>query len=474
MKNKPFIFLLTLSVLLCSNYSKAQFNVLPSYGNVGIYDLNPKSALSVNGGISFSENYPYIRTIRGRADTTGKQNTGLEIYSSYNGSDGASIILFSKAAKNNPGSTEVWSNGQNDEQALRILRRINNDSSTSLLSLKNNGRLGIGDNWPDEMLSVNGNIAFSKDYPFIRTIRGRSDTTGKQNTGLEIYSSYNGSDGASIILLSKAAKNNPGSTEIWSNGHSDAQAFRILRQISKDSSSSLLSLKNSGKLGIGDNWPDEVLTVNGNIAFSKGYTNIRTIRGRSDSTGAQNTGLEIYSSYNGSDGSALLLFSNASQYNPGSTEIWSCGSEKNQALRVSRRVNTDSSATLFKIENSGKVIIGNDINSNTAYNYGLYVEKGILTEKLRVANKKDAVNWADFVFKKEYNLMSLYELESYIKKHNHLPEIPTADEVAKYGIDVASMDAKLLQKVEELTLHVIRLQKEIDELKKNQQTRSKK
>lgn len=367
MENKPLILLATLSLLLCAGYSKAQLNILPPNGNVGINDANPKSTLSINGNLSFTENYPYIRTIRGRADSIGKQNMGLEIYSSYNGSDGASLILLSKAAKNNAGSAEIWSNGQQDGQAFRIQRRVADDSLTFLLSLKNNGRLGIGDDNPDEILSINGNIAFSKNYEHIRTIRGRSDTTGLQNTGMEIYSSYNGSDG-----------------------------------------------------------------------------------------------------------SALLLFSNASQYHPGSAEIWSVGADNNQAFNVMRRVNKDSSASLLRVENNGKVIIGNNVNSNTGYNYGLYVERGVLTEKLRVANRKDPVNWADFVFKKDYSLISLYELEAYVQKHCHLPEIPTAEEVAKDGIDVVSMDAKLLQKVEELTLYVIQLQKEIDSLKKDRKVSTKK
>lgn len=98
--------------------------------------------------------------------------------------------------------------------------------------------------------------------------------------------------------------------------------------------------------------------------------------------------------------------------------------------------------------------------------YMLYVGQGILTEKLKVANSTDAMNWSDFVFNKEYKLRSLYDVESYINTNKHLPEIPSAKEVAADGIDVASIDAKLLQKIEELTLYVIQQQKEIDELKK--------
>lgn len=70
--------------------------------------------------------------------------------------------------------------------------------------------------------------------------------------------------------------------------------------------------------------------------------------------------------------------------------------------------------------------------------------------------------WADYVFKPDYKLMPLDELEGFIKANNHLPNIPTEAEVKTDGINVAEMNAKLLQKVEELTLYVIEQQKRID------------
>ena len=75
--------------------------------------------------------------------------------------------------------------------------------------------------------------------------------------------------------------------------------------------------------------------------------------------------------------------------------------------------------------------------------------------------------WSDFVFDEDYRLPSLYELEKYVTTNRHLPDIPSAKEVEDNGVDLCEMNAKLLQKVEELTLYVIDLQKQIDELKKN-------
>lgn len=111
------------------------------------------------------------------------------------------------------------------------------------------------------------------------------------------------------------------------------------------------------------------------------------------------------------------------------------------------------------------VVIG-DVPIPTINNYKLYVGKGILTEKLKIALSSDAVNWSDFVFDENYKLASLTEIESYIKVNHHLPEIPSAEEIYKNGLDVAQMDAKLLQKIEELTLHLIEMEKKNNELEK--------
>lgn len=74
--------------------------------------------------------------------------------------------------------------------------------------------------------------------------------------------------------------------------------------------------------------------------------------------------------------------------------------------------------------------------------------------------------WADFVFDSDYKLKSLHELEGFIEANNHLPDMPSEQEVLKNGINLAEMNAKLLQKIEELTLYVIEQQKEIENLKK--------
>ncbi|MDD6209215.1 MAG: hypothetical protein PUB21_01250 [Bacteroidales bacterium] len=73
-------------------------------------------------------------------------------------------------------------------------------------------------------------------------------------------------------------------------------------------------------------------------------------------------------------------------------------------------------------------------------------------------------SWADYVFDKDYQLPSLAEVENHIKEHQHLPEIPSAAEVGENGVNLAEMNVKLLQKVEELTLYIIQQEKRISSL----------
>ncbi|MBI4946507.1 MAG: hypothetical protein HY840_08915 [Bacteroidetes bacterium] len=113
---------------------------------------------------------------------------------------------------------------------------------------------------------------------------------------------------------------------------------------------------------------------------------------------------------------------------------------------------------------TGKVSIGVP-GDKLVGNYRLYVADGIITGRCRVADISTA-DWSDYVFAKDYALLPIYELERFVKKNKHLPDVPSASEVSKTGIDVAQMDALLLKKIEELTLYTIELQKQIDELKK--------
>lgn len=114
---------------------------------------------------------------------------------------------------------------------------------------------------------------------------------------------------------------------------------------------------------------------------------------------------------------------------------------------------------------SDKVLIGDDITSSIDQSpYKLYVKGGILTDKVRVETHSQ---WPDYVFAEDYDLMSLNVLAKYVGDNKHLPGVPSASDVEDNGIELSEMSAVLLQKVEELTLYVIELKKENEELRKD-------
>lgn len=103
-------------------------------------------------------------------------------------------------------------------------------------------------------------------------------------------------------------------------------------------------------------------------------------------------------------------------------------------------------------------------NVATPVGYKLFVEQGILTEKVKVAVASSPA-WADYVFASDYNLKPLSEVEKFIEQNNHLPNIPSAAELVNEGLDLGKMQALQMEKIEELTLYLIEMKKEIEVLK---------
>lgn len=122
--------------------------------------------------------------------------------------------------------------------------------------------------------------------------------------------------------------------------------------------------------------------------------------------------------------------------------------------------NGSNKMTIFS---SGKITIGTAQPDNDP-NFLLYVKKGIKSEQVKI-EIASANGWADYVFNKNYKLLSLSEVEKHIEEKGHLPNIPSAEEVVRNGVNLGEMDAKLLEKIEELTLYLIQLNKDVKQLK---------
>jgi hypothetical protein len=146
-------------------------------------------------------------------------------------------------------------------------------------------------------------------------------------------------------------------------------------------------------------------------------------------------------------------------------------------IRLSPYWNTSTDTRLdFNIErvaNAGFTTVmsvgyGNNVGIGTTSSDAKLTVKGdIHTQEVRV----DLIGAVapDFVFEKDYNLLPLSEIEAYIHQNKHLPEVPSAKEMEENGLNLKEMNLLLLKKVEELTLHLIEKNKQIEQLQMQNQ-----
>lgn len=119
-----------------------------------------------------------------------------------------------------------------------------------------------------------------------------------------------------------------------------------------------------------------------------------------------------------------------------------------------------SNVETMRISPNGNVGIG-----TTTPTHKLAVNGTIKAKEVLI----DSTGWADYVFEADYRLAPLAEVEQHIREKKHLPGIPSAAEVATQGVSLGDMQAKLLSKIEELTLHLIRLEQEHGRLRERMQ-----
>lgn len=216
-------------------------------------------------------------------------------------------------------------------------------------------------------------------------------------------------------------------------GLENSGAFRL----STNSAERMTVLAN-GNVGIGVTSPGEKLQIvaGGNIQLDNGYLMQRqNSRSRYYNTANSNYA-EIYNP--SASGSSELAFIN------GGTEA-------------------------MRITSDGSVAIG---IATVPVNYKFAVKGNIIAEKVRV--KLHNTGWPDYVFHPNYNLPTLKETEQFIKANNHLPGVPSAKQIEKEGLDLGDGQAVLLKKIEEMTLHLIEMNKRLEKLEAENEMLKKK
>ncbi|GGG18997.1 hypothetical protein [Pontibacter amylolyticus] len=193
------------------------------------------------------------------------------------------------------------------------------------------------------------------------------------------------------------------------------------------------TIRGNGNIGIGVASPQHNLHVNTQIHISDGNDNMLTA---SSSTGVHH----LIGTYNGWDPKTVYIAGYNAYYHGVGAQT--------------ERVRVGHSFTVNLRDG------GLGIGTENLSGYRLAVKGKIRAEEIRVES-----GWADFVFKPDYRLRPLEEVEQHIKQHGHLPDVPSATEVQEQGVDLGKTDALLLQKIEELTLYLIDQKKEIESLK---------
>jgi hypothetical protein len=192
-----------------------------------------------------------------------------------------------------------------------------------------------------------------------------------------------------------------------------------------------------------------------------------------------------------------LIFTTTSSINNTSSDILRLSSsgiyaEKTlftSSINSSNTITSNSIIANTTLRSLGSITVGTNIGiGTTSPAYGLHlVNRDIvlsdgssnqfkITSDGFVTARQINVNTTtipDYVFEPDYNLMSLSEVDNYIKANKHLPNIKSASEYEAIGtVDINELQLKLLEKVEELTLHTIRQQKELEALKKQNEVLS--
>ncbi|MCD4794032.1 MAG: hypothetical protein K8R54_12410 [Bacteroidales bacterium] len=403
--------------------------------NVGIGTNTPEQSLHI-----FKEN-----------DISGEyENASLRIHNYYT-SEGPTLMVQPH---------QLW-DLISDKQKLKLNFGVGeegnpNPETETKFTFSNNAMMGIGTDIPEKQLHIT-----NENEPTIRLERKAEDGgIGFMPTSWDLRS-----DGSNFNFDYTTGDNYyPSKIKFSSGGKIEADQLNI------GNGNFIVDEYN---VGIGTTSPSKKLEVIENSSDWATYIY------NSNATGK---GLKVKSGYSSQSGAVILQLQDVE-----STVRFKVLSNGNVGIGTSdpqaplHIFNNDTE--IFKVNSNGNLFISNNVGIGTDDPQApLHIKNGS-TELFKLNNNgylyirelivQASNSFPDYVFAPEYKPMPLKELEQYIKVNRHLPEVPSALQVAEEGIKVGEMNTLLLKKIEELTLYVIEQQRlieaqqvQIDEMKK--------
>ncbi|WP_152541898.1 hypothetical protein [Saccharicrinis fermentans] len=296
------------------------------------------------------------------------------------------------------------------------------------LRVNTNGNIGIGTVNPSERLDIVGNLKTKRValFEWFNSSLGHTNSSvalnGIRQNG--VWKLYGDGARSSIGLINMDIFSNIRFISHHDDTYKGGKTMTDKELIDRNTK---MIIDAGGNVGIGTNNPIAKFEVNGDIAMSRTYR------------------FKFLEKENGDD-RAYIRSSDGENGEAFNSLIFAAGAG------IER---------LFINGNTGKIGIGKNQPE-----YELDVAGTIRAEEILVeANGQTA----DFVFSDSYQLRNLSEVENYILIHKHLPDIPSATEMEEQGVNLAEMNKLLLQKVEELTLHLIEKDKELQNVKEDLQ-----
>jgi len=372
-----------------------------------------------------------------------------------------------------PASGKVGIGTTTPTSTLQVVGMTNNGSDASLKILTGFQGLLLDGNGMDGLTSLTINGVTKKNATICPN--GGNVAIGAPAGNSRLYVLGTANDGTNAAFKLQSGTN----TLLMDGNTMDANAHFWINKISKKNVS---ICSHGGNVGIGTfTWTPsaklEVYGITGTILKVSGPTESMDIKPRSINTVGtfelNNSGADISMCSNGGKvsvgkNSPTSTFEINGMGNDGTNatlkliagdQTMILDGNEIDALSGGLYLNSNSHKKVILCKNGGSVGIGTDTPSSS---YKLSVNGGIRAKEVVVE-----AGWSDFVFEKGYDLKSLGEVEEFINKNGHLPEIPNAEEIAENGVNLGEIESKLLMKIEELTLYIIDQNKRLTKLEQH-------